>query len=130
MMDLIWSARNIAGAEIDPGYARCEKRGAEGAGHPVDEDSARGNFRSLVADAGDRRISDVELHRRPGAALIRVALGAEAVGSGRKIEREPLRLSAIATAGGEAEIAPAHQAFERFCPGGSRRCDQQEQAHD
>lgn len=130
MMDLLWSARNIAGAEIDTGNARCEKRGAEGAGHPVDEHRARGNLGSLIADAGDRRIADVELHRRLGAALVGVALRAEPVGSGREIEREPLRLAAIAAARGKAEIAPAHQAFERFCPCGRRRRDQQEQAHD
>lgn len=107
-------ARNLAAPEVDTGHAGGEQRGAERPRRPVHEHCAGRDLRPVHADADDGRVADVELHWRFAAALVVEAVGAQPVQAGAQVKCQPLRLAAVAATRGEAHIAAADQAFERF----------------
>ncbi len=114
------SARNVTGSEIDARRARRQNSGAEGAGDAVHEYGARRYLGPGLADADNCRIMNVELHWHIGATLVGVAVRAQAIAAGSKIQRNALRLSAIVTTRGETEIAAADETIERFRPRSNR----------
>ena len=127
-------ARNIAAAKVDGGHAGGQQRGGDRARRPVHEHRTGGNLRALLADADDRRVANIKLHRGYVAALVVEPVGAKPVGAGAQVERQPLQFGTVGASGRKTQVAAADQAIERFrlrClwTGRNGRC-QQEQGHE
>lgn len=113
---MIVSAWDLAASEVDAGHPGGQNRRAESPRHTVHEHCACRDLGTYLADADDGRVMDFELHRRFGAALVIVAVRAQAIGARGKVERQALRAAAVLAAGRETQIAAADETVERLSP--------------